>query len=173
MGSTNRPFFVFAPGAAFGAAKRWPPERFAQLADLIQQEFAVPILLTGSENERPIMEEICNKSCAELVDLSGQTSFSQLAFLLLKGKALIANDSGTMHLGALTQIPTVVPVGPTDMVRTGPLNKNSRIVSNDSCPLAPCRKKVCPRLDHLCMVNISAAEVMMNLKDLLDGQNAG
>lgn len=169
---TSRPFFVFAPGAAFGAAKRWPPERFAQLADLIHQEFAGPILLTGSEKEQPIMQEICKQSSAELIDLSGKTDFSQLIYLLQRGKALIANDSGTMHLGALTQIPTVVPVGPTDMVRTGPLNKNSRIVSNDACPLAPCRKKVCPRLDHLCMVNISAEEVMMNLKYVLDGQNA-
>ncbi len=166
-----RPFIIFAPGAAFGSAKRWPPERFAQLADMIHEKLALPVVLTGSENERPIMQEICNRSQAELIDLSGQTSFSQLLYLLQQGKALIANDSGTMHLGALTGISTVVPVGPTDMVRTGPLNQNSRIVSNAACPLAPCRKKICPRHDHICMLEISAAEVMMKLNELLEEQN--
>jgi len=160
-------YYLMAPGAAFGSAKRWPPKRFAELADLLHQNSALPIILTGGAAEKNIADEIKALSNARFIDLTGQTGISELAMLLYKSTALIANDSGTMHLSALTKTPTVVPVGPTDMSRTGPLNKNFKAVISNACPLIPCRKRICQHNEHACMLAISAENVFDTLSNLL------
>lgn len=160
-------YYLMAPGAAFGSAKRWPPHRFAELADLLQQNTGLPVILTGSAAETDIANEIKSTATnARFIDLTGKTGISELAMLIYKAEALIANDSGTMHLSALSQTPTVVPVGPTDMARTGPLNKNFRAVISNACPLIPCRKRICQRNDHACMLAISARNVFDALNEL-------
>lgn len=163
----HQPYFVLAPGAAFGAAKRWPPKKFAELADLLHKHYDYRLIITGSSGEMALADEIIKESSAPFTNLAGQTTLTELALLLSDAQAMIANDSGTMHLGAIYQTPTVVPVGPTDMVRTGPLNPNCKAVISTLCPQAPCRQKVCPRQDHICMQSISAAEVFAELQKLL------
>jgi heptosyltransferase-2 len=160
-------YMVLAPGAAFGSAKRWQPEKFAELASLISGAYEVPVVLTAGSNETELTRQICEEARGKLVDTAGQTSLSELACLLSGARALVCNDSGTMHLGALCGTPTVVPVGPTDMTRTGPLNPGFVAVSTDICPQAPCRQRICPRQDHICMQNISAMAVFAELQLLL------
>lgn len=169
---TGQEYFVLAPGAAFGSAKRWPPQKFAELAELIHQHFSLPVIITGSNGEKPLAAEISRATGARIIDLSGQTTLTELALLLSNARAMVANDSGTMHLGALTSTPTVVPVGPTDMNRTGPLNRKCRTVIASNCPQAPCRLKICPRQDHICMQSISATTVFAELIKL-DQENHG
>ena len=163
----NENYMVLAPGAAFGSAKRWPPEKFAELARLISDYYQMPIVLTAGSSETDLTRNICEEARGRLIDTAGQTSLTELACLLSRSTALIANDSGTMHLAALCGTPTVVPVGPTDMVRTGPLNTRFAAVSTDICPQAPCRQKVCPRQDHICMQNISALAIFVELQNLI------
>ncbi|MDD3149163.1 MAG: lipopolysaccharide heptosyltransferase II, partial [Candidatus Riflebacteria bacterium] len=153
-------YMVLAPGAAFGAAKRWPPAKFSQLAGLLASHFGLPLLVTGSLSENQIVEEICRNSSARLINAAGKTDLHELACLLSHARALIANDSGTMHLAALYATPTIVPVGPTDMVRTGPLNGNfSGVYSAENCPKAPCRQRTCPLKNHVCMESIAPQAV--------------
>ncbi len=164
----GRGYIILAPGAAFGAAKRWPPAMFAALADLVHQELKLPVVVTASASEQSIVEEIRQSSKAELINVAGQTSLKELACLLSQARALIANDSGTMHLAALYATPTVVPVGPTDMVRTGPLNENfTAIKGSRACPIAPCRQRTCKRNEHICMETISPEAVLNALTQLL------
>lgn len=163
----RQPYMVLAPGAAFGSAKRWPPEKYAELASLIAGAYEIPVVLTAGSSETSLTRQICEKARGNLVDTAGQTSLTELACLLSGAKALISNDSGTMHLGALCGTPTVIPVGPTDMTRTGPLNPKSIAVSTDICPQAPCRQRICPRQDHICMQNISAMAIFAELQKLL------
>ncbi|HNS10135.1 MAG TPA: lipopolysaccharide heptosyltransferase II [Candidatus Ozemobacteraceae bacterium] len=166
-------YLVMAPGAAFGAAKRWPPERFAALADLVAANIQLPIVITASASEQSIVEEICRSSKASLISAAGRTSLRELACLLSRAEALVANDSGTMHLAALYQTPTVVPVGPTDMVRTGPLNPNfAAVTASGVCPIAPCRQRTCPRHDHACMLAIPPEAVYAELTRLTGGSDA-
>lgn len=164
---TNLPagqeYFVLAPGAAFGSAKRWPPTKFSELADLMHKHYSLPVIITGSNSEKPLAAEISSATSARIIDLSGQTTLTELALLLSRARAMVANDSGTMHLGALNSTPTVIPVGPTDMNRTGPLNKRCRTVIAKNCPQAPCRQKTCPRHDHICMQSIAATTVFAEL----------
>jgi len=163
----QQPYMVLAPGAAFGSAKRWPPEKYSELANLISGAYEIPVVLTAGSSEIALTRQICEEARGKLVDTAGQTSLTELACLLSGAKALISNDSGTMHLGALCGTPTVVPVGPTDMVRTGPLNPKSIAVSTDICPQAPCRQRICSRQDHICMQNISAMAIFAELQKLL------
>lgn len=162
----SRPYYVLAPGAAFGAAKRWPTEGFAKVANLITQLDMSQVLVTGSNTEKQITESISGKN-GTIKSIAGMTGLYELAILLSRAKALLANDSGTMHLAALFNTPTVVPVGPTDMIRTGSLSKNARYVfGTEKCPIAPCRQKTCSRGDHICMSSISAEMVFSTLKEL-------
>lgn len=163
----QRPYMVLAPGAAFGSAKRWQPEKFAELASLISGAYEIPVVLSAGSNETELTRQILEEARGKLIDTAGQTSLTDLACLLSGAKALISNDSGTMHLGALCGTPTVIPVGPTDMTRTGPLNPKSAAVSTDICPQAPCRQRICPRHDHICMQNISAMAIFAELQKLL------
>ncbi|MBU1108328.1 MAG: lipopolysaccharide heptosyltransferase II [Candidatus Riflebacteria bacterium] len=164
----NENYMVIAPGAAFGSAKRWPPEKFAELVRLISDYYQMPIVLTAGSSETDLTRYIRDEARGRLIDTAGQTSITELACLLSQATALIANDSGTMHLGALCGTPTVVPVGPTDMMRTGPLNTRFASVSTDICPQAPCRQRVCPRQDQICMQNISALAIFVELQELLE-----
>lgn len=159
-------YIVMAPGAAFGSAKRWLPEKYAELARLISDSYGLPIILTAGANEAGLTRQICEEARGELIDAAGQTGIVELACLLSGAEAMICNDSGSMHLGALCATPTVVPVGPTDMMRTGPLNAKFTAVSSNICPQAPCRQRTCPRLDHICMQDISALAVFAELQQL-------
>ncbi|MGM0600387.1 MAG: lipopolysaccharide heptosyltransferase II [Candidatus Rifleibacteriota bacterium] len=163
---SGKPYAILAPGAAFGAAKRWPAANFAQLAHLLLKNRDLQIILTGSKKEASICNKI-KELAPETLDISGETSLIELSLLLSRAKFLVANDSGTMHLAALNQTPTVVPVGPTDMTRTGALNKNIVYVySKKKCSLAPCRKRECPLNNHICMRSIAAIDVLQALKEL-------
>ena len=166
-------YMVMAPGAAFGAAKRWPPERFAALADLVAANMKLPVVITASASEQTIVDEICSNARASLISAAGRTSLRELGCLLSRAEALAANDSGTMHLAALYQTPTVVPVGPTDMIRTGPLNPNfAAVTASGVCPIAPCRQRTCPRHDHACMLAIPPEAVYAELIRLTGGSDA-
>jgi heptosyltransferase-2 len=164
--NSERPYAILAPGAAFGAAKRWPANNFAQLARQLLKYKDLQIILTGSQSEAWICNEIY-KIVPDVFNLAGQTSLTELSLLLSRARFLVANDSGTMHLGALSQTPTVVPVGPTDMKRTGALNKNiTYVYSSQKCSLAPCRKRECPLKTHDCMRTIKDTDVLQALKKL-------
>lgn len=165
----EKTFYILAPGAAFGAAKRWPAESFARLAKMLSEKENAQILVTGSNSEKEIAESIVYGKATK--SIAGMTSLRELAMVISKAKAMVANDSGTMHLAALFGTPTIVPVGPTDMVRTGSLSKNVRyIYGSEKCPDAPCRMKLCHRDDHICMRSITAKMVLSAIENL-EGTN--
>ena len=168
---TEKEFILLAPGAAFGAAKRWPPEYFAELTKLIAEKYAgIQIVVTGGEKETEISKEIYEKSGVSLIDLAGKTNLEELACLISRAKAMVANDSGTMHLAALYRTPTVVPVGPTDMKRTGALNENFVPVIAANCEKIPCRERVCPLKTDACMKSLKPPLVFHFLEELLEGK---
>ncbi len=167
--NNEKEFIVLAPGAAFGAAKRWSPEYFAEITKMIAEKYKdYQIVITGGVNEIAISKEIADKSGISVIDLTGRTNLEELACLLSQAKAMIANDSGTMHLAALYRTPTVVPVGPTDMKRTGALNENFIPVIANNCDKIPCRQKVCPLKTDACMKSLKPPLVFHFLEELLE-----
>ena len=156
---------LMAPGAAYGAAKRWESEKFNLVAaEYIRSGGIVAVL--GSANERLIGEEvIANLPGNRAFNLAGETNFSDLYNLIKSARACVANDSGIMHLAAAMGLPGVAVFGPTDYRATGPVSDKWLLVY-DKEPCAPCFKRVCPSGGRNCMKKLQAGEVIAALKQL-------
>jgi heptosyltransferase-2 len=148
------------PGATYGEAKCWPPERFIELGRRLRNEYGASILIFGSSR---LEEKELNASIAQgigngCLNLSGETSLLQLASLLRQCTLLVTNDTGTMHVAAAVGTRVVAIFGPTDPRTTSPLGKGHVIVRR-AVPCSPCLKRVCPEGHHDCMRQITVQEV--------------
>jgi heptosyltransferase-2 len=152
-------FVVFAPGAAYGRAKQWPPEHFAELsARLAAQQ--VTTVLVGANADRDACEKIAQ--LAAVVNLSGRTDLPTLAGVFSHAHAVVANDSGAMHLAAAVGTQVLAIFGPTNERRTSPLRASATaaaptIVATDVW-CRPCMLRECP-IDHRCMTRITSDRV--------------
>lgn len=159
----DRPFVVIAPGAAYGRAKQWPPERFAELARLLAER-GLAAVLVGAARDAEVCRRIAAASPA--VDLSGRTDLAELAALASGAHAVVANDSGAMHLAAAAGARVVAIFGPTDERRTAPLPARAgappAVIVTTDVWCRPCLLRECP-IDHRCMTRISAARVLAHI----------
>lgn len=155
------------PGATYGSAKRWLPERFARVADSIAQEYGARILIIGGPGESDLGREVEAHMESRPLNLAGKTSVRQLMALLSQCHQLITNDSGPMHVAAAFGVPIVAVFGSTDHTTTCPVGSPFRIVRKP-VPCAPCLKTVCPK-DHRCMTEIGADDVMEAVDMLMKG----
>ena len=155
------------PGAAFGSAKRWYPERFAAVADVLASKYGFRVLLIGGVGEMQIGAQIAETMHSSPLNLTGKTSVRQLMALLGEMDLVVTNDSGPMHVAAAFGRPTVALFGPTDHRTTSPVCSGYGIVRKET-ECAPCLKRICPS-DHLCMSNITVEDVIEAAARLLDG----
>lgn len=146
------------PGATYGSAKRWFPERFAAVADSLSEEWGASVVLMGSAPERPLAEEIEAAMRLKPVNLAGRTTVRELMALLSLCSFLVTNDSGPMHVGAALGVPLVAIFGPTDWRTTSPWTKKAGIVRVD-VDCSPCMLRECNR-QHECMVGVTAEMVV-------------
>jgi heptosyltransferase-2 len=160
----NQPFVVCAPGAAYGRAKQWPPEQFAELARMLAAS-NVRTVLVGSKGDIHACSEIARR--APVVDLTARTDLPTLAAVLSRSRAVVSNDSGAMHLAAAAGARVTAVFGPTNEEKTAPLAaaptapQPTIISSNVWC--RPCMLRECP-IDHRCMTRIPAALVRSTLE---------
>ena len=156
---------VLAPGAAYGAAKRWPSANFREIARRHIARGGVAIV-TGSAGEREIGDEVLHDLPVNRTgNLAGKTSLSALYQLLKSARLCVANDSGIMHLAAALGTPGVAIFGPTDYCATGPVSDRWHLVF-DKEPCAPCFQRICPRHDPRCMSKISPDAVWEAIRAL-------
>lgn len=153
----HRPLVVVNPGAFYGTAKRWPVPRFAELATVLQENKKADILIVGSADELALAQTIASLMKHSPFILTGKTTVSQLAGVLLHAALFVANDSGPMHMANSLNVPVVAIFGPTDPQLTGPYQQPSMVVKKETA-CWPCRYRECPT-DHRCMESISAADV--------------
>jgi len=147
----------FGPGATYGPAKQWFPERFAALADRLSQDLGARILIFGSRADTSTASLVARNAKASVMDLTGQTTLRQAIGLIARCRLFVTNDSGLMHVAAALGAPVVAIFGSTDPVRTGPLGRNCRVVKSD-LPCSPCLEPHCPQKRD-CMEQISVDEV--------------
>jgi lipopolysaccharide heptosyltransferase II len=145
------------PGAFYGTAKRWLPERFAAVADSLAARGA-RIALVGGAAERPIGEAIAAQMRAPARVLCGQTTVPELVGVLARLRLLVTNDSGPMHLAAALGVPVVAVFGPTDWRETHPVGEAHRVV-REPVHCSPCGLRECP-IDHRCMRRVSVDRVL-------------
>ena len=161
------PVIAVNPGAAYGSAKRWIPERFAAVADQLAQRYQARIVLTGGPGEKEIGRDIASAMHHDVINMVGQTSVRQMMALLANSRLLVTNDSGPMHVASAFDIPIVAVFGSTDHTTTCPASERVRIVRKET-DCAPCLLRQCPT-DHRCMTAIEAQDVFSAACALLDG----
>jgi len=161
----KHPLVGIAPGAAYGPAKRWFPERFAAVADRLIRDEGASILLFGSTGDKPAAAAVARHAAGSLVDIAGQTGLKEAIAVMARCDLFISNDSGLMHLAAALGVPTVAIFGSTNPIATGPVGKRSVIVRRD-IDCSPCLKTDCPT-DFRCMDKITADDVLEAARGLL------
>lgn len=148
---------ALAPGAAYGSAKCWAPERFAETADALIDEFDVDVILFGASSEIEICRQIADRMRHRPVILAGQTSIGELPALFSGCNLFIGNDSGAMHVAAAVGVPVVAVFGSTDPHGTAPVTSLKKLLQH---PVAcsPCFLRKCP-IDHRCMTRVPVKDV--------------
>lgn len=146
------------PGAFYGPAKRWFPERFAEVADALIQQHAVRIVIFGGPSDLRTAGEVAASMKRSPIILAGKTTLGQLMGLIKECSLILTNDSGPMHLAAALDVPQVAIFGSTSEVATGPLSSNAAVVKHQ-VDCNPCFLKECPR-DFRCMKGVSTEMVL-------------
>lgn len=149
-------YAVIAPGARW-LTKRWPPERFGEVASMLPLKSVV----VGNSSDIHLAEEVVRFSKGKAVSIAGRTGLKELISIIKRAKFILCNDSGPMHIAAALGIPVFAIFGPTDPVRTGPYGYGHTIIRNGiSC--SPCRRRRCK--DMSCINDLKVETVYEIIK---------
>ncbi len=163
----DRPIVVMNPGASFGSAKCWLPERFAEVADRLIDEYGAAVFISCGPKEVPVARRVAGfmRRPATVLD-SPVMRLGPLKALIRRSSLLISNDTGPRHFANAFGRPVVVLFGPTDpeWTRTPAAAERAVLVPVDC---GPCMKRTCPQ-DHRCMRLIDSAQVLATARELLD-----
>jgi heptosyltransferase-2 len=146
-----------SPGAAYGNAKRWLPDRFAAAAQSLAPS---AVLLFGSAGERELCETVAGflrRGGTDVRNLAGETTLREFIDLTAACRLFLTNDSGAMHVASALGVPTVAVFGATDDTTTGPTGPLARVV-REHAECSPCLLRECP-IDHRCMTAVSSERV--------------
>ena len=149
-----------SPGAAYGNAKRWPPERFAEAARAVAKALGASVLVFGSAAERELCETVAaglHSGGVDARNLAGGTTLGEFIGLAAACRLYLTNDSGAMHVASALGVPTVAVFGSTDDVTTGPTGPLARVV-REHAECSPCLLRNCP-IDHRCMTRVTPERV--------------
>jgi heptosyltransferase-2 len=161
----NAPAAGVSPGAAYGNAKRWLPERFAEAA----AKCGMPVVIFGSSSERALCDEMASaltRAKVEARNLAGQTTLREFIDLAAACRIFLTNDSGAMHVASALGVPSVTVFGATDDAATGPTGPWARIV-REHAECSPCLLRECP-IDHRCMTRVTSVHVASAALTLLE-----
>lgn len=154
------------PGSVYGSAKRWIPERFAEVGDTLVERMTgelpgTPLarcVLIGGKGEELLGQHIARRMRYEPIVLSGRTTIQELMGVLMRCSVLVTNDTGPMHVAQALGVPVAAVFGSTDPGTTGP-HGQPQGVAKVSVRCAPCLLRACP-IDHRCMTQVSVEQVV-------------
>jgi heptosyltransferase-2 len=158
------PALGISPGAAYGNAKRWLPERFAEVATVLEPGV---VLLFGSPGERPLCETVAEplrRGGMEVRNLAGETTLGEFIDLAAACRLFLTNDSGAMHVASALGVPTLAIFGATDDTTTGPTGPLARVV-REHAECSPCLLRECP-IDHRCMTAVTVERTVRVAREL-------
>lgn len=154
-----------SPGAAYGTAKQWLPDRFASAASRVALDIGAKVAIFGSPSERELCALVQSACTASARNFAGETSLAEFIEMAAACRVYLTNDSGAMHIASALGVPTVTVFGATDDVGTGPTGPLARIV-REPVECSPCLKRECP-IDHRCMTRVESDRVAQAALDLL------
>lgn len=153
------------PGAEYGPAKRWLPERFAEVAVAVSAQRPVQWMLFGTSGDvesGAIIETAIGANCINRI---GKTTLHELIAELSQCTLLLTNDTGTMHLATILGVPVVAVFGSTEPRLTGPLGSGHHVIRHQ-VECSPCFLRECP-IDFRCMKAVTVDEVVDSVSSLL------
>lgn len=187
LSGLKRPVLGINPGATYGSAKRWFPERFAEIASWFIKDTGGSVVVFGGLAETEIAEEICKKievgenhcdaaqprnfSISQLINLAGKTSLRELCALISECEVLVSNDSGPMHVAYAVGTPLVAIFGSTCPNLTGPTGEDDIVIKSDLL-CSPCFERTCKNKDLKCMHGITSEDVYRGIKKILPDKKA-
>ncbi len=176
LSGLKRPILGINPGATYGSAKRWFPERFAEVASWFIADTGGSAVLFGSAREVDIADEIYKNIIPEfrpaetVLTLAGRTSLRELISLVSECDVFLTNDSGPMHIAYAVRTPLVALFGSTDPAVTGPPPGDetpSVVIAAADVPCRPCFERSCKKNDMQCMYGIASDDVFYAIRQLV------
>lgn len=158
----REPVTGVSPGAAYGGAKRWLPERFAEAARRVAR--GGPVAVFGSREERALCEAVA-RAAGAAYNFAGETRLGEFLELAAACQVMLTNDSGAMHAATAVGTPSVTVFGPTDERATGPAGARALVV-REPVECSPCGRRECP-IDHRCMTRVTAERVAAAARELI------
>lgn len=177
----KKPILGINPGATYGSAKRWFPDRFAEIANWFISETDGSAVIFGGKTEVNIADEIYKKVIPDfrtsnsLLSLAGKISLRELISLIAECDVFITNDSGPMHIAYAVRTPLVAIFGSTDPQLTGPpprVDGNNSVVITPDLSCSPCFERTCKNNDMRCMYAITSDDVYYGIKRVLPDKPA-
>ncbi len=168
------PFLAVAPGSR-APARRWFPQRFADLINRMTPDDFPSIFLLGAPEDIPIAQEVVENVQRPVINLCGKTNLVVLGEILRRASALVTNESGLMHVAWAVGTPTVVLAGPSNPRLTSPFGSQVKILQHTEVPCVPCIKNECFRAgsDYKeCMTRLTVDEAHAALQSLLANRSA-
>jgi heptosyltransferase-2 len=157
---------AIAPGAAFGSARCWLPDRYGKLASRLRAEYGAEVILLGAPPEAALARAIVQAASGAVIDLVGKTKMAEIPALLASCDLFVGNDSGLTHVAGAVGLPIVGLYGPTDPEATRPAAARLEIIREPvSC--SPCFLRECP-VDHRCMTRIEVDHVFAAAQRLIE-----
>ncbi len=158
--AAGRGYFVVHPGAQYGPAKRWPPEKFRDAAVAIAAATGLVPVITAGPRENSA------GACPDGgIDLSGKTQLPALLALFAGAAFALVNDSGPMHLAAASGTKVIALFLSTDPGATAPLGEGHQLLTAD-VPCRPCFARTCPHGDYRCADAIGIDRVVAAARTL-------
>ncbi|UCB57437.1 MAG: lipopolysaccharide heptosyltransferase II [Candidatus Omnitrophota bacterium] len=160
---------ALSPGAR-NMTKRWEKEGYRQLVEQLIKNYNTKIIMLGDDEDRVLAQEIARPfKTLGVFQAAGVTTISQLAHLLTRCRLLVSNDSAVMHLGWAVNTPVVAIFGPTSHEKYAPQGAHDIVVRKE-LDCSPCEESLCPEGQRQCMKSISAEEVFLACRKILNGK---
>jgi len=127
------------PGSgAYSVARRWYPERFAAVADILAQRHGLQVVLLGGADERALTEQVIAHMRTPAVSIAGRTDLAELGGVLRRCALMIGNDAGVAHLASAVGTPVVAVFGPFNHHTWRPLGRSLVVRAAPALPCMPC-----------------------------------
>lgn len=156
-------YYIVHPWAGW-KSKQWQTNNYVELIKKIYEEHKIKAMITWAPHEYIIAKEFLNH-CGKAAFLSFTTSINKMIALIKNSLLIIGGDTGPIHIADALQKPILALYGPTDPVRTGPINAKAIAICH-KIECSGCKRRTCPYNHNKCLNSISVNEVYENFNDL-------
>ena len=158
------PSIILAPATTW-SNKHWITENWVDIIKAVSNR--ANIIITGSNRDRKLSDEIISKSGAKIIDLTGKTTLKELREVISRADIVISPDSGTAHIAWAVNKPKIITLFfSTSKNRTAPFGENYFSIQAKT-PCSPCMKKKCRYKTEECRNKIDASEIINIVNNIL------